>query len=89
MSEIKRIVSIQNKKYINSSMVNFIYSLEPEKRLLQNYKKVLRLIQKDAFWNNIGEAFEKTYPGIKEYLKDHMKDLEKLDCGIVVAGNGF
>lgn len=29
------------------------------------------------------------YPGIKELLKERMKDLEKRDCGIVVAGNGF
>lgn len=70
-------------------MVNFIYSLEPEERLLQTYKKVLWLIRKDAFRNNVGKAFEKTYPGIKESLKEQMKDLEKRDCGIVVAGNGF
>lgn len=70
-------------------MVYFMYSLEPEKRLLRNYEKVLLLIKKDAFWNNVGVVFEKTYPGIKTSLKDQMKDLEKRDCGIVVAGNEF
>lgn len=46
-------------------MVYFMYSLEPEKRLLRNYEKVLLLIQKDAFWKNVGVVFEKSTQGSK------------------------
>lgn len=70
-------------------IVNFIYSLDLEKRLSSNFEEVLKLIQEDAFWNNVGEGIEKTYPGIKELLKERMKDLEKRDCEIVVAGMAF
>lgn len=70
-------------------MVYFMYSLESEKRLLRNYENVRLLIQKDEFSKNAGEAFKKTYPGIEGSLKVQMKDLEKRDCGIVVAGNAF
>lgn len=70
-------------------MVYFMYSLESEKRLLRNYETVLSLIQKDEFLKNVAEAFEKTYPGIEGSLKVQMEDLEKRDCGIVVAGNAF
>lgn len=60
--------------------------LEPERRLLHTLENVLKLIQEDTFWNNVGEALENTYPKIIESLKDRMKDLQKHDCGIVVAG---
>lgn len=64
----------------------FIYSLDLEKRLSKQFEEVLKLIQEDAFWNNVGEGIEKTYPEIKKLLKERMKDLEKRDCEIVVAG---
>lgn len=69
--------------------MNFIYSLDLEKRLSNNFEEVLKLIQENVFWNNVGEGIEKTYPGIKELLKERMKDLEKCDCEIVVAGRAF
>lgn len=59
---------------------------EPERRLLHNFENVLQLIQVDTFWNNVGETLENKYPRIIESLKDRMKDLQKHDCGIVVAG---
>ncbi|XP_065941342.1 uncharacterized protein in xynA 3'region-like [Magallana gigas] len=79
-------MDVTNADEEQTSCNDFDGTLEPEERLLQTYKKVLWLIRKDAFWNNVGKAFEKTYPGIKESLKEQMKDLEKRDCGIVVAG---
>lgn len=60
---------------------------EPERRLLHNFENVLQLIQVDTFWNNVGETLENKYPRIIESLKDRMKDLQKHDCGIVVAAN--
>lgn len=69
--------------------MNFIYSLDLEKRLSSNFEEVLKLIQEDAFWNNVGEGIEKTYPGIKKLLKERMRDLNKRDCEIVVAGMAF
>lgn len=61
-------------------------NLESEKRLLKNFEEVLKIIQEDTFLKNVGEAFEKTNPEIKELLKERMEDLEKRDCGIVVVG---
>lgn len=61
--------------------------VEPERRLLHNFENVLQLIQEDTFWNNVGENLENMYPRIIETLKDRIKDLQKHDCGIVVAGN--
>lgn len=61
--------------------------METEKKLLQSIENVLHLIQDDKFWSKFGCTLEKTYPGIKESLMDRIQDLEKRDCGIVVAGN--
>lgn len=66
---------------------NLFYRIETEKKLLQNIENVLHLIQDDTFWSKFGCILEKTHPGIKEILRDRIQDLEKLDCGIVVAGN--
>lgn len=66
---------------------NLFYRIETEKKLLQNIENVLHLIQDDTFWSKFGCILEKTHPGIKENLRDRIQDLEKLDCGIVVAGN--
>lgn len=60
--------------------------VETEKKLLQSIENVLHLIQDDKFWSEFGCILEKTYPGIKESLMDRIQDLEKRDCGIVVAG---
>lgn len=49
--------------------MNFIYSLDLEKRLSSNFEEVLKLIQEDAFWNNVGEGIKKTYTGIKKIVK--------------------
>uniref|UniRef100_K1Q7T8 Uncharacterized protein n=1 Tax=Magallana gigas TaxID=29159 RepID=K1Q7T8_MAGGI len=65
---------------------DFDETLDLEKRLSKQFEEVLKLIQEDAFWNNVGEGIEKTYPEIKKLLKERMKDLEKRDCEIVVAG---
>lgn len=56
----------------------FIYSLDLEKKLSKQFEEVLKLIQEDAFWNNVGEGIEKTYPEIKKLLKERMKDLENV-----------
>lgn len=61
--------------------------METEKKLLQSIENVLHLIQDDKFWSEFGCILEKTYPRIKESLMDRIQDLEKRDCGIVVAGN--
>lgn len=61
--------------------------METEKKLLRSIENVLHLIQDDKFWSKFGCILEKTYPGIREILRDRIQDLEKLDCGIVVAGN--
>lgn len=61
--------------------------METEKKLLQSIENVLHLIKDDKFWSEFGCILEKTYPGIKESLMDRIQDLEKRDCGIVVAGN--
>lgn len=75
-------------KTIQNNFINhFICRLEPERRLLHTFENVLKLIQEDSFWNNVGEALENTYPKIIESLKNRMKDLQKHDCGIIVAGN--
>lgn len=63
------------------------YRVETEKKLLQSIENVLHLVQDDRFWSKFGCILEKTYPGIKESLRDGIQDLKKLDCGIVVAGN--
>lgn len=47
------------------------------------------MIEDDAFWDNFGKAIEEKYPGIKEFLRDRIKDLENHDCEIVIAGNVF
>lgn len=47
------------------------------------------MIEDDSFWDNFGKAMEEKYPGIKESLRDRIKDLEHHDCEIVIAGNVF
>lgn len=68
---------------------NLFYSVEPENSLLLNFKDVLQLFEDDAFWDTFGKAIEEKYPGVKESLRDRMKDLENNECEIVIAGNVF
>lgn len=67
-------------------LTNLFYREETEKRLSRYIENVFHLVEDDKFWSKFGCILEKTYPGIKEILRDGIKDLEKLDCGIVVAG---
>lgn len=65
---------------------NLFYREETEKKLLRYIEHVFHLVEDDKFWSKFGCILQKTYPGIKEILRDMVKDLEKLDCSIVVAG---
>lgn len=67
-------------------LTNLFYREETEKRLSRYIENVFHLVEDDKFWSKFGCILEKTYPGIKEILRDRIQDLEKLDCGIVVAG---
>lgn len=67
-------------------LTNLFYREVTEKRLSRYIEHVFHLVEDDKFWSKFGCILEKTYPGIKEILRDRIQDLEKLDCGIVVAG---
>lgn len=65
---------------------DFDENFELEEQLLNNFEKVLEIIQEDAFLEQVDETFKETIPGIKKSLKERMEDLKKRDCGIVVVG---
>lgn len=67
-------------------LMNLFYREEIEKRFLRYIENVFYLVEDDKFWLKFGCIFEKMYFGIKEILRDRIKDFEKFDCGIVVVG---
>lgn len=47
------------------------------------------MFEDDVFWDIFGKVIEEKYFGVKEFLRDRMKDFENNECEIVIVGNVF
>jgi hypothetical protein len=56
-------------------------------RLAECFGKVLKSLKKDVFWNNFGTTISFPHPDIDALFGGKIRDLQKIDCGIVVIGN--